>query len=275
MSGKTPRVILTDVDGTLIGKGSEIQPKVLESLEKARNAGLHLAICTGRPVFSRAAEFAQIVSPTEPHIFQNGAHVVTLDGRSIHQSILNHASYVELVALSRRISIALEVYTATRCFVEQHTAIAEAHERLIEIKTHHADLLSLSEPVLRAQWVHTRSERAALEAATRAIANVQFSSAGTPDMPDALFTSVTQVGTSKLEGATALAKHHGVTLEEVMMVGDGDNDIEILEAVGWGVAMGNASPGAKAAAKYHVGDVEDSGLAEAIELALETRAVRR
>jgi Cof subfamily protein (haloacid dehalogenase superfamily) len=274
MSVKAPRLILTDVDGTLIGKGSQIQPKVLEALTKARNAGLHLAICTGRPVFSRAAEYAAVVSPQEPHIFQNGAHVVTLNGRTIHQSILNHASYLELVAASRRIRIALEVYTATTCFLEQHTAIAEAHERLIEIKIHHLDLLSLSEPVVRAQWVHTQAERAMLETIMQSIPNIQYSSAGTPDMPDAVFTSVTQIGTSKLEGATALARHYGVSLEEVMMVGDGDNDIEILEGVGWSVAMDNASPRARAAAKYIVGDVEDGGLADAIELALEAGTVK-
>jgi hypothetical protein len=128
--------------------------------------------------------------------------------------------------------------------------------------------------VLRAQWVHTTAERSMLETAMRDIADIQFSSAGTPDMPDALFTGVTQIGTSKLEGARALARHYGVTLEEVMMVGDGDNDIEILEGVGWGVAMGNASPRASAVSRFKVRDVEDGGLADAIELALEANAER-
>jgi Cof subfamily protein (haloacid dehalogenase superfamily) len=264
------RLLLTDVDGTLIGSGSVIHPRVLAALETARGAGLHLAICTGRPLFSRAKEYAELVSPAEPHIFQNGAHVAKLDGNSIHQSILARGAYQELVALSRRTGIALEVYTAARCFVELHTEIAVQHQHLIGISAEHRDLLSITEPVLRAQWVNTASDEGMLFSQMQTIANIQFSSAGTPDMPDVLFTSVTRAGTSKLEGATALAAYYGVTIAETMMVGDGDNDVELLAAVGLGVAMGNASPAALNAAKTRVGHVNDGGLADAVGLALET-----
>jgi Cof subfamily protein (haloacid dehalogenase superfamily) len=267
------RLLLTDVDGTLIGTGSVIHPRVLEAISKAHAAGLHLAVCTGRPSFSRASEYAALVSPNEPHIFQNGAHVTTLNGRTIHQSTLDGAAYRALVGISRQVGVTLEVYTATQCLVEQHSAIAEAHQRLIEIPTRHTDLLSITEPVLRAQWVNTKREQPMLEARMQRITGIQFSSAGTPDMPEAIFTSVTRTGTSKLEGAVALARFHGVTLDEVMMVGDGDNDIDVLRAVGLGVAMGNASPRAIAAAKRSVGHVDAGGLADAMELALETRRV--
>jgi hydroxymethylpyrimidine pyrophosphatase-like HAD family hydrolase len=114
------------------------------------------------------------------------------------------------------------------------------------------------------------ADEAMLFDAMQAIPNIQFSSAGTPDMPDALFTSVTRAGTSKLEGAMALAAYYGVTIAETMMVGDGDNDVELLAAVGLGVAMGNASPAALKAAKTRVGHVNTGGLADAIGLALET-----
>ncbi|NJK44662.1 MAG: HAD-IIB family hydrolase [Pleurocapsa sp. SU_196_0] len=267
------RLLLTDVDGTLIGTGSVIHPRVLEAISKANASELHLAICTGRPSFSRASQYATLVSPNEPHIFQNGAHVATLFGRTIQSSVLNVAAYRALVAVSRRVGVTLEVYTETRCLVEQHSAIAEAHQELIGMRAQHTDLFSVTEPVLRVQWVNTRREQPRLEAEMQRISQIQYSSAGTPDMPEALFTSVTQTGTSKLEGAAALARFYGVALSEVMMVGDGDNDIEVLQGVGLGVAMGNASAGAVAAAQHRVRHVDEGGLADAIELALETRAV--
>ena len=264
------KLILTDVDGTLIGTGSAIHPKVLAKLEQAREAGRHLAICTGRPLFSRAEEYARLISPVEPHIFQNGAQVARVDGSSLFESILPRAAFLELVALSRRTGRALEVYTASRCYAELFSAVALEHQRLIEIPVTPKDLLSITEPVLRAQWVIARDQLPAIELEMAGIANIHFSSAGTPDMPDAVFTSVTKLGTSKLEGAQVLAKHYGVTLSETMMVGDGDNDIELLSAVGLGVAMGNASAGAKAAARVTVGEVDKGGLADAIDLALES-----
>ena len=263
------KLILTDVDGTLIGTGSTIHFSVLAKLEQARAAGLHLAICTGRPLFSRAEEYARLISEREPHIFQNGAHVARVDGSSLFQSILPKAAYLELVALSRRTGHALEVYTASRCYAELFSAVAVEHQRLIEIAVTPTDLLSITEPVLRVQWVIDQDQLPAIELEMAGVANIQFSSAGTPDMPDAVFTSVTRLGTSKLEGATVLAAHYGVTLNETMMVGDGDNDTELLRGVGLGVAMGNASAGAKAAALVSVRGVDEGGLADAIDLALE------
>ena len=263
------RLILIDVDGTLIGTGSTIPSKVLAKLEQARATGLHLAICTGRPLFSRAAEYAKLIAASEPHIFQNGAQVARVDGSSLSASILPRAAVLELVALSRRTGHALEVYTASRCCAELFTDVAVQHQRLIEIDATPKDLLSITEPVLRVQWVIARDQLPMIERELASIAEIQFSSAGTPDMPNAVFTSVTKLGTSKLEGANVLAGHYGVSLAQTMMVGDGDNDIELLEAVGMGVAMGNASAGAKAAARVSVRDVDDGGLADAIDLALE------
>jgi hypothetical protein len=257
-----------DVDGTLIGTGSVIHPRVLNTLERARATGLHLAICTGRPLYSRAKEYAELVSSTEPHIFQNGAQVARVDGSAIHTSLLPRAAYHDLVALSRRSGHALEVYTATQCCAEIFTDVAVEHQRLIEIDAQPRDLLAVTAAILRAQWVIRLPDKPGLEAAMAGIPNIQFASAGTPDMPDATFTSVTRLGTSKLEGAAALAAHYGVTLEQTMMVGDGDNDIELIAGVGCGVAMGNASPGALAAARHRVGNVNDGGLADALELAM-------
>jgi Cof subfamily protein (haloacid dehalogenase superfamily) len=262
------KLVLIDVDGTLIGTGSTVHPRVLVALERARDAGLHLAICTGRPLYSRAREYAVLVSPTEPHIFQNGAHVARLDGSSIHASILPRSAYQSLVALSRRTGHALEVYTEAHCYAEIFTQVAVDHQRLIEIEARRRDLLSLAQPVLRVQWVTALAAKAALERLMQGIPDIQFASAGTPDMPDATFTSVTRLGTSKLEGAAKLAAYYGVSLAETMMVGDGDNDIELIAGVGLGVAMGNASPGAKAAAQHIVGEVNDGGLADALEMAL-------
>jgi hydroxymethylpyrimidine pyrophosphatase-like HAD family hydrolase len=53
-----------------------------------------------------------------------------------------------------------------------------------------------------------------------------------------------------------------------MMVGDGANDVSVLRIVGAPVAMGNAEPVAREAARHHVGDVDRGGLVEAFELAM-------
>ncbi len=264
------RLILTDVDGTLIGEGSRIHPRVLTALETARSANLHLGICTGRPEYSLARDYAKIVSEFGVHIFQNGAHAGKLDGTVVHQSLLPPAAFLELVQFSRQSGIALEVYTASGCFAEVQTEISLEHQRLIQLAVTQTDVLQIPEPIIRVQWVVTPRQYPIVEAAMQNIAGISFSSAGTPDLPNHIYTSVTRMGTNKLEAAAAVAKYYGITLNEVMMVGDGENDLEILAGVGYGVAMSNATPRVQETARTVVGHVNDGGLADAIAIALET-----
>jgi Cof subfamily protein (haloacid dehalogenase superfamily) len=262
------KLILTDVDGTLIGTGSRIHEKVLPALEQAREAGIHLGICTGRPLYSLAKDYAGLVSSHGVHIFQNGAHAGKLDGTIVHQSLLPNQAYRQLVALSQQLEIGLEVYTATGCYAQVQTAISLEHQELIQLVVQQTDLLALTEPIIRVQWVIYPEQYSLVQNAMAAIEGISYSSAGTPDLPHHLYTSVTRMGTSKLEGADAVARFYGLGLDEVMMVGDGENDLEILQGVGYGVAMGNAGERVKKAARAVVGHVNDGGLAEAVALAL-------
>ena len=62
-----------------------------------------------------------------------------------------------------------------------------------------------------------------------------------------------------------LAAKLGISIENVMAIGDSNNDLPMLEAAGHSVAMGNALPEVKAACDYTVGTCEEHGFAEAIE----------
>jgi Cof subfamily protein (haloacid dehalogenase superfamily) len=69
---------------------------------------------------------------------------------------------------------------------------------------------------------------------------------------------------SKARGVAWVAERLGVTREETMAIGDGDNDIEMVEWAGLGVAMGNASPGVKAVADWIAPSVDENGVAVAL-----------
>ena len=92
------------------------------------------------------------------------------------------------------------------------------------------------------------------------------SAATSPIMPGAVFVSITVDGVSKADGVRAVADDLGVSMGEVMMVGDGHNDLSAIGAVGWGVAMGNAEPEVTAASRMVVGHVDHDGAAEAIDV---------
>ena len=90
-------------------------------------------------------------------------------------------------------------------------------------------------------------------------------SATSPAMPGVCFVSITQSGITKGKAITEISSMLNIDLSDVMMVGDGHNDLDALRVVGHGVAMGNAEQQVIDEARYLVDTVDNDGLVEALE----------
>ncbi|HWG86043.1 MAG TPA: HAD family hydrolase [Deinococcales bacterium] len=261
-------LILIDVDGTYVGRGAVVHPDIPLALQEARDRGVKLALCTGRPAYSLAGDYARAVAPNGLHIFQNGAAVNAADGTAAHIEELPRDAYAGMVELSRADARPLEVYTARALHIERQDALTRRHAELLGTEPVVTDLLTLPDPPVRVQWVVRMDDLPEVQEKTARFPDLELNWAQQMDMADVAFASVTRRGTSKVSAAEWLAGHYGLTLQAVAMVGDGLGDLEIVRAAGFGIAMGNAEPEVKAAAKAVVGDVNDGGLAEAVRLAL-------
>ena len=71
-------------------------------------------------------------------------------------------------------------------------------------------------------------------------------------------------GHSKMSGVRKACELLGIGLEDVVAFGDADNDVKMLKECGFGIAVGNASPAAKAAAKYVTLSKHAAGVAEGL-----------
>ncbi len=80
-----------------------------------------------------------------------------------------------------------------------------------------------------------------------------------------IFVEGNPLEASKGQGLARLAAHLSIPQQEVMAIGDQDNDADMVAWAGFGVAMGNGSPAVKAVADYVAPPVEEDGAAEAIE----------
>lgn len=261
-------LILIDIDGTLTGTGGRIDAAVWPALERAAAAGVHAAICTGRPGFALARDYARRVAPQGFHVFQNGAAVQKADGTLGLVSLLPTSSYRGMVEAARREAAALEVYTPSAVYLERTSSLTERHAEVIGLEPVVSDLLAVEGPVVRVQWVVPFDALPRFASITAEFPDLELNTATQHDMPGVAFSSVTRVGTSKVSAARWLAKRLGLGMENVAMVGDGDGDLETIRAAGLGIAMGNATPGVKAVARRVVAHVDEGGLAEAIGLAL-------
>ncbi|RIH90214.1 Sugar phosphatase YidA [Calidithermus terrae] len=266
-------LVLIDVDGTLYGPGG-VPECAWQAAARARAAGVRLALCTGRPGRGFALEYARRLDPEGFHVFESGAVVVAGDGRPVHTRSLGPEAYRALLGLSRAHLIPFEVYTAEGgFFIEQTHPDLQTHQRMLGFP---AEVRPLDEPpgtVIRVQYVAPAGTLwDTVRAEVRQVAGAELHEATSPGMPGVVFSSVTAQGVSKLSAAAWVAERYGLGLEGCAMVGDGENDLELILAAGLGVAMGNAPDAVKLRADRVVGRVEDCGLAEALEAALATRA---
>lgn len=266
-SGPAIRLVCVDVDGTMVGSTGDVHPAVWPAAERARAAGIRLAICSGRPAFGITRIYAERLDPDGWHSFQNGASIVHFPSghsRSARMPPEHVAMLLERAADTGRL---LELYTDDDYTFVGPPEIARAHAALLGIPFAQRPVESLVGPIVRGQWIVPFAEREALLAEPHP--GLVVSPSTSPLMPELLFVNLTPAGVDKGSAVRTLAAEYGLTLEQVMFVGDGWNDTPAMALVGCPVAMENAEPQAIALARRTVGHVDDGGLAEALALAVE------
>ncbi len=261
-------LILLDIDGTIIGSQGHVEDCVWKAVKKVQDAGIKLAVCTGRPCFGVAQKVALRLGPTNPHIFQNGAHISYASGESVKVFAFKEEGLRSLVEKARSVGQTLELYTPSNVYVERRTAIGEAHAKMIGVNPIVRDLLEVAtnEPIIRAQWVVPET---VLETVTSDLPDdLDFAVATSPAQEGVMFVSITRKGVSKGSAAQLLADSLKVSLEEVMAVGDSVGDIPMLEVVGFPVVMANSPESLRATYQNVAGHVDRCGVVSALESAI-------
>ncbi|MFD6417808.1 Cof-type HAD-IIB family hydrolase [Streptomyces sp. NPDC060194] len=261
-----PRLIATDLDGTLLRDDKTVSPRTVAALAAAEEAGIEVFFVTGRP-----ARWMEVVSEhVHGHglaICANGAAVVDLhaSGELIHVRDLPRADALEVVRTLRAAvpgaTFAVELTTGIHYepeyppfFLDPGASIGAA-EKLLDPEFADAPVLKLltHHPEMRPDDFLTLARQAA-----GGLASFTRSS------PTALL-EISGRGVSKASTLALCCEQRGIGPEEVVAFGDMPNDIEMLTWAGASYAMGNAHPDALAAASgCTVGNNED-GVAVVIE----------
>ena len=263
--------VLLDLDGTVIGSSGQVLSCVWDAVAEVQQAGMKLAVCTGRPRVGVAKRVAERLGKSVPHIFQNGAMIAYADGDVVELHALKEANTRALITHARAHNLALEVYTSNALYVERRTPLSEAHAKLIGATAivRNLEEVAENEPVVRAQWVIPIEKEAE---ARVTLPGVQTSSAVSPALQGTLFISVTAKDVSKGSAVRTLIQRERFKQENVMAIGDSVGDLPMLEAVGHPVVMAEA-PAELRERFFTVGGVDECGVVEALERALTLKVV--
>jgi Cof subfamily protein (haloacid dehalogenase superfamily) len=255
-----------DVDGTLVGKSGEVAPRVWQAAELARAKGIRLALCSGRPAFGRAVEYARRLDADGWHAFQNGASIVNLPTGQSRSVALPKDAVEAFIAEARANGDILELYSDQDWVEESQAAWAVEHARLLGVEFEQRSFDSLEGPVVRAQWLLTLEQARRLM--SRPHPGLEASQSTSPLMPGTQFCGFTREGVSKASAMRTIAEEYGIAMQDVMYIGDSGNDIPALRVVGHPIAMGNADPQVIEAAGRTVAPVDEGGVADALQIAI-------
>jgi Cof subfamily protein (haloacid dehalogenase superfamily) len=260
-------LVAFDLDGTLVGADRSYSPAVRAALERARAAGIVLALNTGRPCNGCRA-YLPALGLTTPHVFCGGAEVrVPLDLAPVwHRAVRPEPAYRVVDACCRE-AIHVEVYTPDGHAVFRRTPLARWHAALLGVEALEADLhrVIAGGPVTKLQVIaEGDSELAAARRVVYALEGVVIGEATTHERPEITFFNITAPGASKGDALEALYRYLGIPRARVAAVGDGIVDVAMFERGGLAVAMGNAPAAVQAAAHVVVPPVHEDGVVEAI-----------
>lgn len=257
-----------DVDGTLVGKSGEVAPAVWEAVELARSKGIRLALCSGRPAFGRAIDYARRLDVGGWHAFQNGASIVNLPTGQSRSVPLPSAAVQTFITTARANRSVLELYSDGDWVEESSARWAVEHAELLGVKFEPRTFESLDGPVVRAQWLLT-SEQAA-QFMSHPHPGLEVSQSTSPLMPGTQFVGFTREGVSKASAMRTIAQEYGIAMQDVMYIGDSGNDIPALRVAGHPIAMANSDPAVLEVAGRVVAHVDEGGVAEALRIAIAT-----
>ena len=266
MPGCPYKLLVVDIDGTLVNRHGDISAADEKALAKTRALGIRVAISTGRGTQSSRSIIDRL-SLDGYHIFCDGA-LVSNPGQDDEVCAwpISQAMVRELVAVARLQHIDLELFSDTHYFVERETWSTEAHRQFFGVASTMVDFNQLEARVIKGGLVATTPEEAARarDFCHQFEDRLHFSFARTPAYPGIDFINILSPGVSKGKALEALASHLGIPLVEVIAAGDGTNDVSLLASAGLAIAMGNALDEVKAVADYITLDVDHSGLAAAL-----------
>jgi Cof subfamily protein (haloacid dehalogenase superfamily) len=272
-----PRLIATDLDGTLLRDDKSVSPRTVAALAAAEKAGIEVFFVTGRP-----ARWMDVVSDhVHGHglaICGNGAAVVDLHGgpgahRFVKVRELARDNALDAVRLLRDAAPGTMYAVEQTYGFHQEPRYPKLH---MEVPDHLAPAEELlapdgpggGEPVLKILAHHPSLDPDAFLATARLAigdrANVTRSS------PSALL-EISGPGVSKASTLALCCAERGISYEEVVAFGDMPNDVEMLTWAGRSFAMGNAHPDVLAAASGRTVANNDDGVAVVIERMLAAR----
>ncbi|MDO5068061.1 MAG: HAD family hydrolase [Propionibacteriaceae bacterium] len=247
-----PRLVALDIDGTLLGADGTLPDAVREAVHRVVAAGVPVVLATGRSWISTSWVVEQLGLPPGVAICANGAQTISYPPAMIlHEELFDPADTIAKVArVAPQAAIAVpdkEHWRVSKGFPPGELSGEKVVvESLEELSSRPVPRVVICDPNSSDEVFVEMAESLGLHEVSYFVGW-------------SAWMDISPLGTDKAAALARVAAELGVDQRDVLAIGDGRNDIEMLTWAGRGVAMGNAPAEVKAVADHVAADFTAGG----------------
>lgn len=257
------KLIAVDIDGTLLNSKGIITEKTRSSIQRAVEKGVIFSICTGRAI-QGVEGFNSLLNLDAPFITYNGAMIVMGKSKEIlfEQSLSPEAAR-SILSIGKEVGTTIIVWSNNKLYayelndrVLDYKGISTVEPIIIEneeelIQSGITKILWYDEPEKLDHYQNILKDRLG--------DSVNYCTS------KPIFLEFFDRKVSKAVAMEKIGEHFHIRREEMIAIGDGFNDLSMIEYAGLGVAMGNAPEAIKAKARYVTLSNDEDGIAHALD----------
>ena len=273
---KNIKLICIDMDGTLLNSNHEVSDRNKEALRKANELGINIALTTGR-IFISARYYSDLIGINTPVIASNGAYIKNrYEDNAILEGALDKETAIEIYKIVKKHNLSINFNSWDTLIREKEVPKTHAYyimnkylnkEKRVKFLITNDIISTINNfdgTILKGIVIEEKESKDNLWAAKKEIKErfkdkLHVVSSGNDNF------EIMDGRISKGNAVSHLAKSLNIISEEVMCIGDSENDISMLEFSGVAVAMGNGNDFVKKIADFITDTNNNDGVAKAIE----------
>ncbi len=272
MNNTKYKMLVTDMDYTLLNKDKQISDRNKKALKAAMDKGVHVIVATGR-IYTSALYYAKLLGISTPIIASNGAIIrEEHTDKTLFQGILSEIAINEMIRLTKETGLFCHFFSRDTIYTERlinvsvnymnwNKYLAEEDQVKIKLLNSFGDISEYERNgIFKAVVID--DDKSKLQYLREEIikTGVVVVSQSLKDNIEVMSKEV-----SKGNAVAKLAEFYSIKREEIITIGDNENDISMIEYAGLGVAVGNAEQCLKERADYITDDYMEDGVAKVIE----------
>ncbi len=256
------RLIAVDVDGTLLNSKKELTAGTKEAILAAVKKGVLFVLSSGRPI-QAVSHFQELLGISSmPFILYNGAMIVSADKNIISHIKLQPLDAEQILTLGKDLGTTMIAWSDHKLYISKMNELVQKYYMIARITPElMPDITTLaSQGITKILWYDDPQKLI--------LCQQQFPE----DLKERVnyhtsnphFLEFVDVSASKANALASLGKYYGIEPFEMIAIGDGCNDLSMINYAGLGVAMGNAQKEVKDAADLITLTNDEDGVAKII-----------